>query len=257
MFTNIPQLDMVIIDISEKEGKEKTQGGLSAVLKVGSLFKRDNSITADRAEEFLGEEKEPLKRLVDGKRVNVIQSDTELQQYKNAQGNDWITDQKLFKKKQYYIRHPKKNKRNLLIEANSFCEYIEDEQKEELIDFIFSHCRVRSILIEQIERDDASLGAESKVKGLDLKGSVAYGSGKEDYYKFTSPKWLRKRAPQKEYLWLDEWVKDSICSLKKGARFEHVYVTDFTFGLEAGEAKTVGLNMKKHNEQCYRLVIEC
>ena len=203
MFTNIPQIEMVVIDI----GEEKNEGQKSESF----------SFTAELLEKFFGDEKD--RRSIERKGIQLIDSEEKLKKYKNAQGNEWVSAQKPFRKKQFYIRHPKSDKRSLLIEAESFSEYIEDEQKEELIDFIFSHCRVKSILIEQIDGDGASLGVDSKVKGMDIKGSAEYGKKKEDYYHFSSRKRLRKKESQKEYLWLDEWVKASICSLRKGSRF--------------------------------------
>ena len=92
-----------------------------------------------------------LTRLINENRLFIIPTQQELEKFENACGNDWVINEKSLKQKQYYIRHPKTVTRNLLIEAKSFYDYIEEEQKDELIDFILSHCPAKSIRIERIE----------------------------------------------------------------------------------------------------------
>ena len=41
--------------------------------------------------------------------------------FKNANENNWVESQ-------YYIQHPKRKRKNVLIEANTFIRYIEDER---------------------------------------------------------------------------------------------------------------------------------
>ena len=58
----------------------------------------------------LGEDVKLLRRLVDEKRFNIIKTQEELENYINPSGSAWVTNSKELKKRQYYVRHPKKDR---------------------------------------------------------------------------------------------------------------------------------------------------
>lgn len=49
----------------------------------------------------------------------------------------------------------------------------------------------------------------------------------------------------------------SISALSKGGSITQSYESDYTFGLSAGEAKTIGLDLSKHKKFRYLIYVEC
>lgn len=145
MISSVPALDIYFIDynfenVNSLEWKKIITPLLTNTIKnvhpsLRLLLTLNLPIDIAFIEELL-----KLKRLIEENRFNIINSPEELKQYTNATGNTWVVCDKKFRRRQYYIRHPKKQSSNILIEANAFYDYIEKEQKDELIDFIFSHC---------------------------------------------------------------------------------------------------------------------
>lgn len=198
-----------------------------------------------------------LSQLLRNKKFRIIKSKEELLQFENANGNEWVINENPLRKKQYYIRHPKKLTRNLLIEAGSFYNYIEEEQKDELIDYIMSHCSAKSIQIDRIEVISAHGKAKAKVKGINANGEINYGKTKGNYYSFFHPNGSSLTPPRDNYFWIDKSIMRSIDALSDGASITQSYESDFTFGLTAGVAKTIGLDMSKHKKYSYSIHIEC
>lgn len=198
-----------------------------------------------------------VKRLVDDNRFFIIKSPEELQEYENAYGNEWVINRKSLKQKQYYIRHPKKLSRNVLIEAKSFYDYIEEEQKDEMIDYIMSHCSAKLIQIDRTEIVEASGKAKGNVKGADEYGGASLGKSKGNYYNLTNPNGTQMTLPRDNYLWIDKSIMRSIAALSEGSTFTQTYESDMTFGLNVGEAKTIGLDLSKRKKYLYTIHIEC
>lgn len=197
-----------------------------------------------------------LKRLIDENHFKVIRSKDELSEFVNANGNDWVTD-KAFRQRQYYIRHPKSMKRNLLIESNSFYSYIEEEQKGELINFILSHCPAKSIRIDRSEVIEASGHGKASVKAADVDAGLHASSMNGNYYTYKNPNGTLCNTPREHYFWIDDSLMQSIASLREGASLTQTYEHDFTFGLSIGEAKTIGLDLSHHKHYIYTIEITC
>ena len=190
-------------------------------------------------------------------RFFIIPTQQELDKFENACGNDWVINEKFLKQKQYYIRHPKTATHNLLIEAKSFYDYIEEEQKDELIDFILSHCSAKSIQIERIDVVQTKGKASANVKQINAQGDVNAGISKSDIFNYKNPKGMQSAPSHERYIWLNNSIMRSISALSEGGSLTQTYESDFTFGLSAGEAKTLGLDLSKHKKFTYSIHVEC
>lgn len=193
MAVSFPQLDIYYIELAEDQRialKEQAKAGRT-IGRVGNCLVRafvpGGALIGELLD--LGISLTPyvmksLKRLINEKKFYVITSRSELNRFENACGNEWVTNQKSMKQKQYYIRHPKKTNRNVLVEAKSFYDYIEEEQKDELIDFILSHCPAKQIKIERIEVVRAKGKASAKVRAVDAHGGLEASLSKSDIYNY-------------------------------------------------------------------------
>ena len=257
MALSMPTLDIFFIDFTSQQEQHKSKSsGLfkAAAFIVGGPIALLATTAGLKA---LGEDGPSLKRLVDEKRFNVISSKSELSTYVNAYGNEWVVNEKSLKKRQYYIRHPRKSQQNLLVEAKDFYNYVEEEQKDELIQFIMSHCSAKVIQIDRTEIVETGNNASGNVKGADLSGGVSYGKMRGNYYSLSNPNGTPMIPPRENYLWIDKSIMRSIESLTEGAAMTQSYESDFTFGLSIAEAKTIGLDMNMHKKFSYTIHIEC
>lgn len=225
MSLSVPQLDVFYIDIAKDE----------------NFFKKiTKSITG----------------LFDNNWFHIIKSEEELRGYENVNGNSWAINDKSFKVKQYYIRHPKKGKENILIEAKDFYNYIQEEQKDELINFIISHCSASVIRIERAESIEAAGRANGKIDAFDLSGAVSCDQSQRYYYERIDPAGIPRIAPRDNYYWLDKSIMHSIETLTSGTYTDSIE-RDFTFGLSAQEANIIGLDIDMHKKFSYKIYIEC
>lgn len=80
---------------------------------------------------------------------------------------------------------------------------------------------------------------------------------KGNYFQYNNPNGIQISEQRKNYLWLDRSLMRSIAALLEGASLSQKYETDFTFGLSGGEAKTIGLDLKRHKHYTYAIQIEC
>ena len=156
MAVSFPQLDVYYIDFSEESKADinKLDGIGEGLIKAGDLLVQARMPRLGLASIFfaLGISVAPpvfisICQLINQNKFFIITSQEELDKFENACGNDWISNKKSLKQKQYYIRHPKITNRNLLVEAKSFYDYIEEEQKDELVDYILSHCAAKYIMV--------------------------------------------------------------------------------------------------------------
>lgn len=262
MISSIPALDIYFIDYNFENVKSLEWKKIIAPLLTNTI---KNTLTILRLHPSLNysidiafvKEMLKLKRLIEENRFNIISSPEELKQYTNATGNTWVVCDKKFRKRQYYVRHPKKQSSNILIEANAFYDYIEKEQKDELIEFIFSHCPAKKIRIDRFSEVEGNTKASGKIKGYDPTVDVQFNQLKGNYFQYNNPNGIQASEQRKSYLWLDKSLMRSIAALSKGASLSQKYETDFTFGLSGGEAKTIGLDLKRHKHYTYAIQIEC
>lgn len=257
MALSMPTSDIFFIDFTpqQKQQKSKSSGLFKAAAYiVGGPIALLATTAGLKA---LGKDGPSLKRLVDEKRFNIIASKDELSTYVNAYGNEWVVNEKSLKQRQYYIRHPRKSQQNILVEAKDFYNYIEEEQKDELIQFIMSHCSAKVIQIDRTEVIETGNNASGNVKGADLSGGVSYGKMRGNYYNLSNPNGTPMVPPRENYLWIDKSIMRSIESLTEGATMTQSYESDFTFGLSIAEAKTIGLDMSMHKKFSYTIHIEC
>lgn len=146
-----------------------------------------------------------------------------------------------------------------MIEANDFYRYIEEEQKEELIDYILAYCPAKVIKIDKTESLEVSGKVCGNIQGADLKAGAKSDTVKGNYCSIEAPLFrrLKKALPRDKYYWIDKSVMKSIESLKKGSTFSQSYEIDFTFGLNVSEAKTLGLDMEMHKKITYTIYVKC
>lgn len=193
-----------------------------------------------------------IQKLMENKCVDIIKNNEELSKYINAGGNTWVTNGK-----QSYVCHPKISKDNVLIEAQNFYDTIEEEEKSELINFIFSHCPAKLVKIDREENTEIKAKGRAKVELANADVGVNYSNAYGNYYSWSSPAGPKPTEEKSEYLWLDNSIMDSICQLSEGSSFSQVYERDFTFGFTAKEAKSVGLDVSKCKKYYYKIQIEC
>lgn len=242
----IPNLDVFFIDFSNSKDKKKTVVriiGKALISPIGGII-----------EAF-----PQFKRLIDAKRFNIISSEEELAMYINANDNSWIINDKSLKQRQYYIRHPKKSQENILIEANDFYRFIEEEQKDELIEYILAYCPAKVIKIDKNESTGISGNVHTNIDSIDLKIGGKHNIVKGNYYikKAKLFRRLKRETPRDKYYWLDKSIMRSISTMKKGETFIDILEIDFTFGLNASEAKTIGLNMEMYKKISYTIYVKC
>ena len=255
MATPIPQVEVYYIEFPQKATPSKK--ALSA-LKVASRLLVPGSILpwSPMGIALSIDMITSLKRLVDDNRFFVIDSPEELSKYKNAYNNDWVINSKKLKKTQYYIRHPKLENRHLLIEAQAFHEYIEEEFKDELVDFIMAHCPVTSIQINRMEQTETKGNVGANVKGADISASAAAEIKHGNFYSAIYPNGVKKTDPRPNYYWIDKSIMRSIEAMTTGSLIQQEYKLDMTFGLSLSEAKTVGVDLSRHKKYTYTIQIE-
>lgn len=254
MAISIPNLDVYFIDFNQPQKHKKSiikiVGGTAIGGPIGGIIASIKDLKKEIPQ---------FKRLIDENRFNIISSEEELAKYINANDNSWVINDKSLKKRQYYIRHPKKSKENLLIEAKDFYRYIEEEQKDELVEFILAHCPAKVIKIDKTEGVNISVGASGNVKGADLKAGVRGANVKGNYYmkKAKLFRRLKRETPRDKYYWLDKSIMRSISTMKKGETFIDKLEIDFTCGLDVSEAQILDLDMKMHKKFTYTIYVKC
>lgn len=266
MAVSFPQLDVYYIDFSEESNAtvSKWDGLGKGLLKAGDILAQARLPGMGLMGIFLGlgisltpTIVKSLTQLINQNRFFIITSQEELDKFENACGNDWISNKKSLKQKQYYIRHPKTTNRNLLVEAKTFYDYIEEEQKDELVDYIFSHCSAKYVKIDRLDVVTTKGKGSAKIKGVDPQGTLEQGVSKKDVYEYDNPNGTQKMPTRSQYIWLNNSLMRSISALSEGGSLTQTYESDFTFGLSVGEAKTIGLDLSKHKKYTYSIQVKC
>lgn len=259
MKSTVPELDVYYIDFTPVEEESKKAKEENSIIDTGLAVAAAILPPAWRTGVLLSKEvHKELKRFFDKNLFHVIRTPEELQQFENAHGNEWVVNDKTAKKRQYYIRHPKLAKRNILIEAKGFHDYIETEHREEVIHYILSHCKAKSIQIDRVEASSFSALGSVPVKGLNWEGNADARNIRGSYYKCEAAKGLGREKARDEYYWLDKDFMLSINNMKKkGTVLETKMETDFTFGLKGGEAKTLGLEAGRQKKYTYYVRVVC
>lgn len=207
-----------------------------------------------------------IKKLVNSvndaylKSFNAISSPEELENFINANGNEWKVLRKGELKSQFYIKHPKIKTENILIEAYDFASYIEKEHKSELINYILSHCKAKKIYIDKLVKSDIEGKSNGKfLKKYSFKVDTDIHSISGDFYKLernSGVMGIKLQKPFKNYYWLDDYLKDSIDALSNGGILEQKYFMDYKFGLNAKICSEIGMDMKNSKSYQYNIYIE-
>lgn len=266
MAVSFPQLDIFYIDFAKENSTalRKSAGIGAGLLKAGEVLARARlpwisliSLLFGLGISLSPTSVKSLTRLINENKFFIIHSQQALEEFENACGNDWIINEKSFNQKQYYIRHPKMKKRNLLIEAKSFYDYIEEEQKDELVDYILSHCSAKYIKIDKLDVVTTKGKGSAKVKDVSPQGTLKQGISKKDIYEYDNPNGTKTVPTHSHYIWLNNSLMRSISALSEGGSLTQAYESDFTFGLSIGEAKTIGLDLSKHKKYTYTIHVKC
>lgn len=268
----VPKLNVYYIDFNEEETKQsikkiqKTVESPAFQAEAGKVIEKvaaglklapkavPQVALAGTAAYLIGIGAINLKRLADENRFFVIKNEEELKKYKNAYNNEWVIHNKALKTRQYYIQHPKATRSNILIEAEAFYKYIEEEMRQEILDYVQSHCPVKSLTFYKEETTDKEAKAFAKL--VDANGKHTRNKG--ELISFRGAKGIIKESTIEEYVWLEDSIKLGIRALEDGTgTFQKSFESDETFGLTAKEAKTLGLDMKGHKKFKYTLKVEC
>lgn len=191
--------------------------------------------------------------LAKNQQLHIIDTKKELEKFENANNNSWILYGEKGNKIQFYIRHPKKGKENLLIEAETFYKYVEDQYDYELKNYCMSHCDLKGIHITKLEEKEF----ETQLKSGKFSGGFASKSKKGNIFHMKGTEPLKRIEPLKEYMWLEKEFMDCINALSKGAKFENSYEFDLTAGISADYVKVISLNAKAHKKYRYIVYVEC
>lgn len=251
MKSSIPILDVYYIDLNHSK-----QSSAEFILRSSLNAAQRSKLSFILASLTLSAALD-LVHLMRENRFYIITSRSELNKFENANGNDWVLNDCAVRQKQYYIRHPKSLKHNLLIESNSFYNYIEEEQKDELVDFILSHCPAKSIRIDRSEIAESSGKAKVPVNNLNSTTDARFSHTNDNHYFYKNPNGTMSDSSREDFLWLDKSLMRSISALSQGSSLTQTYKQDFTFGLSMREAKTVGLDLNHHKRYLYTIEIKC
>lgn len=245
----IPKPDVYYIDFNS--GVQK-KSNAAETFPINVPIVKDTLATVDKTiNNLIAAQKEMTQK------YNVIASQEELDHCVNGTGNVWRQRRKGEQKRQYYIRHPKIADQIVLIEANAFVDYIESEQKKELINYILSHCRATEVLIDKRQ--------EGKTKfSISI---VKLGAGKRrshkvigDYYHLQRKAGLlgiKLEEPLEHYYWLEPALMSSISALTKGSSLEISHNMDYHFGFDSSVAKKIGLVYEQTAKYEYSIFIQC
>lgn len=271
----LPQLDVYCIDFHERtEKEEKIIRAYTKKVKKRIILHdplKDRQFPIELQTEEIEIEVDPMKlaievakftlgkavkdvvRFIQNNRFHIITTEEELSDYINANNNEWHITKKILNKPQYYIRHPKKGKQNVLIEANCFYDYIYEEYSRELINYCTSHCKSKIIQINKYDSKTANI----KAKYGKAKGKVEFSKRRGNVFEMINPNGSKQSEPFEQYYWLEPKLMESINALNKGGHIGIKDERDFTFGISASEARSLGLDLKLHKEFVFSIYIEC
>ncbi len=188
------------------------------------------------------------------KLIKPIRSGEELEPYKNALGNEWVIyDPNSISPVQFYVRYPKKNSSDLLIEAGSFNKYVYDEFCAELVNYCRSHCPAKKIQINSMKVNSMKTGGGAKK----VSAYIELKNTETEVFSINSPNGLVWTEPLDRYNWLDHMLKESISSLKEGASLNKETVKDFSFGTGADILKFIHADLNFAREYKFTINIEC
>jgi len=201
-----------------------------------------------------------------------IDKEEELEKFYNPLGDRWVA------KKKYYISHPKKERKNYLLEASKFHEYIVREQLEEIANYLHHELNINYLKIEAEEGNDFSpytnvaleemnLNDEGKVelkgdKTLEIKWSENYTMDYEAKQEEKEVDCLESGNlnGKNEFLWIEDFeglvnrVQELKASNKRGEnedleensliKVENSYILeiDNSFGISGKIGKKIGVN---------------
>ena len=145
-----------------------------------------------------------------------------------------------------------------MIEAEGFYEYIEEEQKSELLDFILSTCPAKSIYVGREEIKEVGGETHLNAEMLKAKIGIKHKNTKTPFISIKGRSGFIQPRNRTSYVWLEESVMLGINALREGSgTFEKTYIKDFTFGLTANEAKLIGVDMTRYKKYKYIIKVEC
>ena len=245
----IPKPDVYYIDFNS-EIQKKSNAAEKFPIKVPVV--KDTLANVDKTiNSLIAAQKEMMQK------YNVIASQEELDHYVNGTGSVWRQHRKGEQKRQYYIRHPRITDQIVLIEANAFVDYIESEQKKELINYILSHCRATEVLIDKHQEGRVKFSISLPRLGSgNHKGHKIIG----DYYHLQRKPGLlgiKLEEPLDHYYWLEPALMSSISALTKDSSLEISHNMDYHFGFDASVAKKIGLVYEQTAKYEYSIYIQC
>lgn len=168
--------------------------------------------------------------------IYVIDNKQELNRFENALGNSWI------EKEQYYIRHPKKSRERMLIEADKFHEYIYREQLSEIISFLRSELNIKHLKIEIIEGNSFSSYINVPIEEIPVEGKASINLHNSKIIEIKCEEGLKRSEKRTEYIWLQDFQEllSVVDNFEKGT-FKNIITIDNSFGITGKIASLAGI----------------
>lgn len=157
--------------------------------------------------------------------LNIIKTDEELSKFKNALNNDWIYE------RQYYIGHPKQNKKEILIEAEKFLQYIYAEQAIEIMHYLKSKLNLKKFKILFINTKNKKQSWFTTLEEeINLENEVEIKKSTQYSLSIDTPEGFGKIDSSREYIWLKDFGELEIVieGFLRGS-FKRIISVDNTF----------------------------
>ncbi|MEG2347779.1 MAG: hypothetical protein RSB50_08865 [Cetobacterium sp.] len=182
--------------------------------------------------------------------LNVIKTDEELSKFKNALNNDWIYE------RQYYIRHPKQNKKEVLIEAEKFLEYIYREQAIEIIHYLKSKLNLKKFKILFINTINKKQSWFAKIEEeINLETEIEIEKSTKYSLNIDSPEGFGKIESSREYIWLKDFGElEVVTEGFLSGSFKRVISVDNTFDVGLDLNRYLGFDIS--NKTSNKVLIE-
>jgi len=200
---------------------------VGAVSAVGSLFKNIGGYARENS--------------------YVLSKDDEIARFYEAYNNDWIDDQ-------YYIRHPKKIKTDILIPANKFHQFIVREQMADMISYIRANVRVKRLEIQLFKGASIGVNLKGIIEGIPLEGEAKATCNSEFSAIIDCQKPLKASEKKKQYTWIDVFPHlQSVVDDASDNRFEIKESYDLSFGLDIKAGKAIGINTSLNANHVFKI----
>ncbi|MCI2965477.1 hypothetical protein MO387_20745 [Shewanella sp. N2AIL] len=193
----------------------------------------------------------PFKNYKDFKREGfyVLSDKTEIDRFVEAFGGSWQDDQ-------YYIRHPKETRTNVLVPASKFHKYIIREMIGDIIYYLRAHLNVKELDLSIKSIKTGSLSVKGVVEGLLLDGKTTLDLSSDYTVKIKCSAPLKPSEKKTEYIWINEFPHlISLVDEAKNGIFSISESFDLSFGFDLKMAETIGASLDLSGNTQFNFVV--